>query len=134
MYKSMREIGRQFGSYHSIGLIVDTPKDSAIKNAIFTDENGNPRNDLGVFQSEETAPEVREYVARMHRERPETENIPEKMRNDDAIIDAMPNHGESLMQYEDRVKSMVDDEKAKRKSARNEKKLKDAFKSLGLST
>lgn len=130
----MLEIGKQKSAFCPVGLVVDTPKDTAIKNAIYSDENGNPRNDLGVFMSDETSPEVRDYISRMHRERPETENIPDKMKNDDAIIEGMPNHGESLMQYEDRVQSLLDSEKEKIKTSKNEKRMKDALKSLGLSS
>lgn len=132
MYKSICEIGLQRVSYHPVGSIVDAPKDTAIRNSIYQDENGNPRSDIGVFQSDETAPEVRDYISRMRRERPDTENIPEKMRNDDAIIEGMPNHGESLMEYEDRVQTMVDDEKQSRKTKKAEQKLKKALKDLGI--
>lgn len=132
MYKSMREIGMQLIPFNSVGIVVDTPKDASLKNAIYQDENGNPRTDIGVFQSDETAPEVRDYISRMHRERPEAENIPDKMRNDDAIIEGMPNHGESLLDYEDRVQKMVDDEKEALRSKKLEKKLKELSKSFGV--
>lgn len=118
--------------YGGITNIVDKPKNADLNNAIFKDENGNPRNDLGVFTSKETSPEVSNYIRNnLMAEHEKADQLPEQMRNDDAIIGAMPLHGETLNQYEERVANMLETEKQERKVRKTEKRVKDALKKAG---
>lgn len=128
----MRSIGVFYAPFVPCASVVEAPKDSALLNAVFTDEDGNPRSDIGVYQSAETSPEVRNFVSNLMRSVGETENLPDKMRNDDAILQALPNHGETLNQYEQRVNDMVEQEKISRKNAKNEKRLKEALEKVGI--
>lgn len=129
----MFSVGLQPVRFRPCGILCDAPKDAHLMNEVFTDENGNARSDIGMYQSSETSPEVRSFVANLMTPLGDTEKLPDKYRDDDAIVQAMPDHGETLNQYEKRVDSMLNDEKQARKTAKAEKKLKEALKQVGIS-
>lgn len=137
MFRDFVQIGLQKSTFISKGFVVDKPKDTDINNAINTNplNTGFGRNDIGVYMSDETDPRIADYI---HKKRlgelPTGEDISAVHQDDDAIIQGMPNRGETLNQYEERVDAMLKHEKDERKRKLNEKKLKDAFKKVGLST
>lgn len=136
MFRDFRQIGLQRVVFHPCGVVVDKPKDVDINNAIHDlDENNVPRSSLGALQSKETSPEVAAYIRNnLMTVYEKAEQLPENMRDDDAIIGAMPYRGETYNQYEERINAMLEEEKSSRKRKENERKLRDAFDALGLSS
>lgn len=135
MFRDFRTIGIQPNVFVPLSVVVDKPKDTDISNAIHAlDDNNVPRSALGALQSKETSPEVAAYIRNnLMQVYDKSEQLPENMRDDDAIIGAMPYRGETYNDYEKRIMDMLENEKSERKRKANEKRLKDAFNRIGIS-
>ena len=130
------QIGIVHAKFIPVGTVVDKPKDTDIVNAIHSvDENNVPRSALGALQSKETSPEVAAYIRNnLMTVYEKSEQLPQEFRDDDAIMAAMPNRDETFNDYEQRVLSMLENEKSERKRKSIEKKLKDAFERIGIAS
>lgn len=127
------------------GTSKDSEKKSLVNGILKSDEpNGVPKNDLGVFMSEETSPEVREFMKNYLLKDSSglsgsdaniSANDLAKLSDDDisSILDSMPNRGETLNQYETRIQKYLSDEKAEReriaRQRKRDKDLEEVFKS-----
>lgn len=120
------------------GTAKDSEKKSLVNGILKADDaNGVPKNDLGVFMSENTSPEVREFMKNYllkdstglsGSDAKISANDLAKLSDDDitSILDSMPNRGETLNQYEARIQKYLSDEKQERERiARQRKRDKD---------
>ena len=126
----------QLGLRPRIGVIfqIDTgmpsnSEESALKNALFSSDErtGAPKNDIGVFMSKETSPEVKDYMQNtiMCDIKDAGAQISEQELSEmsaDDIFNAMPNRGETREQYENRVLKTLEEEKEKVREKREQKK------------
>lgn len=124
-----------------VGVSEDIEKRSILQSISKVEGNEVPRNDIAVFMSEETSEEVRNfmknYLLKDVSDKSSEPNISandlQKLSNEDvdSILDSMPNRGETLNQYEKRIKDMLEKEKKERsdafKAARYKKELKEAL-------
>lgn len=120
------------------GKAKDSEKKALVNGILKADDaNGVPKNDLGVFMSENTSPEVRDFMKNYllkdstglsGSDAKISANDLAKLSDDDitSILDSMPNRGETLNQYESRIQKYLSDEKAERERiARQRKRDKD---------
>lgn len=124
-----------------VGVSEDSEKRSILQSISKVDGNEVPRNDIAVFMSDETSEEVRNfmknYLLKDTSDKSSEPNISaddlQKLSNEDvdSILDSMPMRGETLNQYEQRIKEMLEKEKKERtdrfKVAKYHKDLKDAL-------
>lgn len=124
-----------------VGVSEDSEKRSILQSISKADGNEAPRNDIAVFMSEETSEEVRNfmknYLLKDASDKSSEPNISaddlQKLSNEDVdnILDSMPMRGETLNQYEKRIKDMLEAEKKERsdrfKAAKYQKELKEAL-------
>ena len=122
-----------------VGVSEDSEKRSILQSISKVDGNEAPRNDIAVFMSDETSEEVRNfmknYLLKDTSDKSTEPNISaddlQKLSDDDvnSILDSMPNRGETLNQYEKRIKEMLEKEKKERadafKASKNAKELRD---------
>lgn len=120
------------------GKAKDSEKKALVNGILKADDaNGVPKNDLGVFMSEDTSPEVREFMKNYllkdssglsDSDAKISANDLAKLSDNDisSILDSMPNRGETLNQYEARIQKYLSDEKEERERiARQRKRDKD---------
>lgn len=91
----------------------------AVLNTIYKGKDGElPTNDVGVYMSDKTSPEVRDYMKRTvlkeQSSQPTNETYLNTDGQDDALLDGMPNRGETRNHYEQRIIDMAETEKQKR--------------------
>lgn len=124
-----------------VGVSEDSEKRSILQSISKVDGNEAPRNDIAVFMSKETSEEVRNfmknYLLKDTSDKSIEPNISaddlSKLSNEDvdSILDSMPMRGETLNQYEKRIKDMLEKEKKERadrfKAAKYKKDLKEAL-------
>lgn len=99
--------------------VTDENQKQAVLNSIYKGKDGElPANDVGVYMSDNTSPEVRDYMKRTVLQEQANQSTNETYLNtdghDDALLDCMPNRGETRNHYEQRVIDMVETEKQKR--------------------
>lgn len=106
----------------TIGVPVNA-EDRAIQQLIVQPEDPNdaPKNDIGVFLSKNTAPEIVNYLKNTIMQKFDVKDADVSFGADDlknlsdndvnAIFDAMPQKGETLNQYEARVSLMLEQDK-----------------------
>lgn len=105
----------------------------AVLNNIYKGKDGElPTNDIGVYMSDKTSPEVRDYMKRTvlqeQSHQPTNETYLNTDGNDDALLDGMPNRGETRNHYEQRVIDMAEREKQEIQDKRARSRYKKAIK------
>ena len=110
-----------------VGVSEDSEKRSILQSISKVDGNEAPKNDIAVFMSQETSEEVRNfmknYLLKDTSDKSTEPNISaddlQKLSDDDvnSILDSMPLRGETLNQYEKRIKDMLEKEKKERSEA-----------------
>lgn len=107
----------------------------AVLNNIYKGKDGElPNNDVGVYMSDKTSPEVRDYMKRTvlqeQANQPTNETYLNTNGNDDAVLDGMPNRGETRNHYEQRVIDMAEREKQEIQEKRARARYKKAVDKL----
>jgi hypothetical protein len=91
-----------------------------------SDPHMPPKNDIGVFQSSETSPEVQTFIHNnLLQEQQPTVTESALDADDDDIVDGTPRRFETLNQFEHRVEDKLQSEKRERNNRRIEKKLQE---------
>lgn len=88
----------------------------AVLNNIYKGKDGElPVNDVGVYMSDKTSPEVRDYMKRTvlqeQSHQPTNETYLNTNGHDDDLLDGMPYRGETRNHYEQRIIETVENEK-----------------------
>lgn len=105
----------------------------SVLNSVYKGKDGElPVNDVGVYMSDKTSPEVRDYMKRTvlqeQANQPTNETYLNTNGNDDAVLDGMPNRGETRNHYEQRVIDMAEREKQEIQERRSRARYKKALK------
>lgn len=123
----------------TIGVPIDSEERSIQQLIVQPDDPSDaPKNDIGVFMSKNTAPEIVNYLKNTIMQKFDANDADVSFGADDlknlsdddvnAIFDAMPQKGETLNQYESRVSRMLEQDKENAERA----KWFNKFKSMKL--
>lgn len=135
----MKQIGqiirpKHYDAYErTVEADAKTNEAESIANLVFATDprTGLPADDIGVYMSDKTHPDIKRYIEEnLFAEISPTNQIKSDMQDDKAIMDAMPQKGETLNQYEARIQAFLDKEKESRATKKFEKELQEKVKAI----
>lgn len=131
---------RQVGIFRNrlplkVSKVDSTNEKKQLLNQIYrpTDDSLPPANDIGIFQSKETSPEVQNFIHNNLLQEQEPTVVQSALDADeDDICDGTPRRYETLNQFEKRVEDKLLKEKSERTSKRHEENLRKVLKDMNL--
>lgn len=134
MYSCCKQVGLTPKRNLFIGVVEVKMDAKPVQNLIFDIDPRTklPRNDIGVFMSKETSPEVRTYIENMLLN--EQKSV-ERTRDvdDQTLVDTLPENGETTLQYEKRMTKLLEAEKSKIATEKFNKRRISRLKKQGFS-